>query len=95
MYSLIQHVLRKHLLTFLVRHNDLDDRGFSPALERCIVVVDIRREEEFGVEQKALEGGEVRDLWYGSRSVVWFGRTISSLLVDHLPDEVGHPGHRC
>lgn len=59
---LLQHRFWKHLLTLLVGHDNLDDRRLPSALERSVVVVDVGRQEEFGIEEKPLERREVGNL---------------------------------
>lgn len=59
---LLQHGFWKHLLTFLVGHNDLDDRRLSSAFKRGVIIIDVGWQEEFGVEEESLERREVGDL---------------------------------
>lgn len=54
-------VAGKHVLDLLVRQGDLLD-GLALVLQRRIVVIDIRGQEELGIPFKALAGGKIRDL---------------------------------
>lgn len=54
-------VAGEHVLDLLVREGDLLD-GLALVLQRRVVVIDVRGQEELGIPLKALTGGKVRDL---------------------------------
>lgn len=49
-------------MTFLISHNDLDDRRLPSAFKRGIIVIDVGWQEELGVEEESLKRREVGDL---------------------------------
>lgn len=54
-------VAGEHVLDLLVRQGDLLD-GLALVLQRRIIVIDVRGQEELRVPFKTLAGGKVRDL---------------------------------
>lgn len=53
-------LLRQNVPDLLIAEDDVVN-GFSSVLEGCVVVVDVRGQEDLGVPSKALAGGKVRD----------------------------------
>lgn len=93
-FRLPQHRFWEHLLTLLVGHDNLNHRRLPSALERSVVVVDVGRQEEFGVEEKPLERREVGDLWPQDKSANHISRSFH-IFLHNSPGGVGHLGLRC
>lgn len=89
-------VAGEHVLDLLVRQGDLLD-GLALILQRRIIVIDVRGQEELRVPFKALAGGKVRDLLQEAivSSRPHGHRCYYAGVGCYLQAEVGHPRPQC
>lgn len=65
-------------MTLLVGHDDLDNGRLPSALKRCVIVIDVGWQEEFGIEKEPLERREVRDLCEIHESISNLSRKLTT-----------------